>query len=568
MEGVKSTKAYIYAKQIQSGEQIACKYMQQAADRFLRDIKREDLYFDLNEVEMVTGFFENILYVPELKAPVPLPLPHAFWIQQLYGFRYKETKLRRFTEMILLVARKNYKTFYAAGISDYELILGNDNDPMIMQGANSRDQALICTDMAGKLIKASPDLNAMYRPKNPEDKTIEIFTYRKKTTEIVYEFEGRHGRIEAMPRDVGDGGNPSLSVIDELHEATDLSLLETMKSGQGARLEPMNLIISSPGHNKQGPLYSVLRDQAIKMLNGIIEDDRKLAIIFEQDNEEDWDKPEFAEKANPMIPYSRTLFSFWKERIQEAKNKGGATEVNVKIKNCGVWVDAAEVWIPDAIIIQNDHGITDDDLIGRDCYLGIDLSKAKDLTVVVYFFPNVKDGIDALKVVCFIPEDKLTNNDDHVDYHKWYQDGWVQVHDGNVIDHDLVGSDTLNRMEKYNMKGIGFDAKFAYQGVITTLAKNGYEELCTSIGQGFTLSTAVTEVEMMLLQKKVDLMKNPVTRWNFANVVMKEGDQGHRYPSKGKSANKIDIVSAYLTARTEYNHRNSEPEIESGVLWL
>lgn len=560
---IKATKAWEYSERVLSGDTVACEWIKLAAKRYQNDLKRSDLIYDLNKVEMITQFFEEVLHVPELGRPEPLPLPAAFWFQQLYGFHYRDTGLRRFTDMLLEMARKNAKTYFAAGLSIYEMILGDDPYPMIMQGANSRDQALICTDMAGKLIKVSPGLREIY-----DNGNIVIFTYRKKTIEIVYEEGGRIGRIEAMPKDPGDGSNPSNSIVDEFHEATDISLLETMKSGQGARKQPLNTVISSPGHNKQGPLYSVLREQSIRMLRGITVDDSLLAFLYEQDKEEDWDNLDYAEKANPMIPYFPTLKPYLNNRIKDAKNKGGATQVNVKIKNCGVWTDSAAIWIPDEDILQNTHGIKVEELKGRTCYMGIDLSKAKDLTVVTYTFPEIKPGIHALYVQCHIPREKIDSNEDKVDYQKWADEGWLIIHDGNVIDHDIVAEKALEFMATVMVKGIGFDAKYAYQGVITTLSKAGYEELMTPIGQGFALATAVTEWESLLLKHRFELFGNPITRWNFGNVIMKEGDQGHRYPSKSKSANKIDIITAGLTGWTEKNHRHAEGEKQIQVVWF
>ena len=152
-------------------------------------------------------------------------------LEQILCIRRKDGR-RKYTQAYIQVARKQAKTFYAANNALFELILGSDNAPQIMCGANNRDQAIICTEMMGKVIRCSPYLKEL-----EDAKVIEIFTYRKKTTEIVFDDgKGRIGRVEAMPRDPGDGGNPSVTIVDELHEAKDLVLLETMKSGQGLLL--------------------------------------------------------------------------------------------------------------------------------------------------------------------------------------------------------------------------------------------------------------------------------------------------------------------------------------------
>lgn len=558
---IRKTKAFIYSENVISGKTVACGWIIKACKRFQYDLTREDLTYNLNEVSKITMWFEEVVYVPELGRCSELPLPHAFWLQQLYGFYYVKTGQRRFKEMLLEVARKNAKTFYAANISLYELIAGRDMFPMIMQGANSRDQALICTRMTGRLIEKSPELNSIL-----STAALRIFRYGGEAVKVSYKTKEREGKIEAMPSDPGDGGNPSLYVVDELHEATNMALIETMKSGQGARRDPLGIIISSPGYNKQGPLFAVFRAEAIKVLDGVLQNDRLLAIIFEQDKEEDWDKPECYEKANPMLPYLKNLASFLDDRIKDAKNKGGSVQVSVKIKNCGVWVDSAATWVDSEVIRQNEHGVAYEELEGKDCYLGIDLSSAKDLTAVGYLFPNIRPGVHAYYVQCHIPEEKLKNNEDFIDYQLWVDEGWLIVHEGNVIDHDIVSQKALEYMKSVNVKGIGFDVRHAYGGVITTIAKNGYEALCSPTSQGFKLSPAVITTEAGLEKKKYNFFNNPVTAWNFSNVVMKIGEQGDYFPDKSKGANKIDIISALLTAETERNHREQgKTKVDVGI---
>lgn len=565
IKSYKEAKSYKYSKAVVSGNILASKFIIKQAKEYLKDLQRDDLYFDLEWHNKVSVFFEKICYVPELASPVELPLPHAFWIEQIHCLRYKASGRRKYTQAYIQVARKQAKTFYAAVNALFELIMGSDMSPQIMCGANNRDQAIICTDMMGRIIKCSPKLRHLMT-----EGVIELFTYRKKTTEIVYDDgAGRIGRIEAMPRDPGDGGNPSIAIIDELHEAKDLSLLETMKSGQGLRKNPMAVIITSPGHDKDAPCYSVLRDKAVKILDGIIDDDSFLPILFELDDESDWDNINELEKSNPMMPYMATLKPYLESRILEAKDtSSGTVAVNIKIKNCGIWVDSATTWIDSEIIKANNHGITNDELLDKICFLGIDLAKGEDLNAVALFFPNVRPNIHCIKMMYWIPSDKVANHRDHVDYRSWINRGLMIMQDGNVADHKLMSKDIIDEIAKYKVKSIGFDARLAYAGIVPDLAHAGYEDRLMSVGQGFTLTTGVIQMENWLKRFEMDLMNNSVLYWNLANTVMKVGDQGDSFPSKAKSGNKIDGVSASLTAIMEYLRVGAEPTKSFGFAVL
>ena len=565
IKSYKESKSYEYATKVVSGELVASKFIILQAKSYLKDLERKDLYFDLEWHNKVSLWFEKVCYVPELNAPVELPLHHAFWIEQIYCLRYRDNKRRKYKNVYMQVARKQAKTFYAAIVALFELVWGADKDAQIMCGANSRDQAIICTEMMGKIVKKSPILKEFL-----DDGLLEVFTQKKKVTEILYdnEDEGRLSRIEAMPREPGDGGNPSAVIIDELHEAKDLALLETMKSGQGLRKEPIVVIITSPGHDKDAPCYSVLRDKAVKILNGTVEDDRFLPIMFELDNEADWDNFDELIKSNPMIPYIEPLAEQLRERIKEAKNVGGAIEVSVKIKNCGIWVDAAQTWIQQEILLSNDHGVTDEELLGKECYTGLDLAKADDLNAFAMFFPNVRQDVHAVKMMFWIPKDKVNNNRDGVDYRRWIDQGFNNMieQDGNVADHMMIARDIIAEVKEYNLMSFGYDAKYAIMAILPMMAEAGYEDELKPVGQGFKLRPAVVEMQNLLKRKHFDLRGNKVLLWNFANTVMRLGEQGDQYPAKNKSGNKIDGVSALLTAYTEYMRINADPIVHSGVI--
>jgi phage terminase large subunit-like protein len=555
IKSYKESKSYKYSLAVVSGEIVASKFIIKQAKSYLADLENDDYYFDLDWHNKVSIWFEKICYVPELSSPVPLPLPHAFWVEQVHCLRLTESGRRKYRQAYIQVARKQAKTFYAAINSLFELIWGSDNRPQITCGANSREQAILCTKMMGDIVKCSPALMEMV-----EDKQITFFTWQKDVTGMHYDNgKGRVGKIEAMSRNPGDGSNPSVTIVDELHEATNLSLLETMKSGQGLRENPMAIIITSPGHNKDAPCYSVLRDRAVKQLDGIISDESFLPILFELDEEEDWDNEDELIKSNPMIPYMDTLLPFLKERIKEAKNVGGGTEVNIKIKNCGIWVDAAETWISSDIVKANNHGITEKELLGKECYAGLDLAKGEDLNAYSLLFPNVRPNVHVLKTMFWIPEDKIQNNRDHVDYQKWIDDGLMIKQDGDTANHVDIANDIIKDLEKYDLISFGYDSKYAIMALIPMLAEAGFESRLLPIGQGFTLSPAVIQMSDWLHKHELDLMHNKVFYWNMANVVMRVGDQGDQFPSKGRSGNKIDGVSAGLTSVAAYLIKNAQP---------
>jgi phage terminase large subunit-like protein len=74
--------------------------------------------------------------------PFILELWEKALLQVSYGFKIKDTGLRRFNEVVLLVARKNGKTTFVAGIDLAEFFLSRGGVDIVC-ASNTNDQASI-----------------------------------------------------------------------------------------------------------------------------------------------------------------------------------------------------------------------------------------------------------------------------------------------------------------------------------------------------------------------------------------------------------------------------------------
>ena len=160
-----------------------------------------------------------------------------------------------------------------------------------------------------------------------------------------------------------------------------------------------------------------------------------------------------------------------------------------------------------------------------------------------------------------MPEEKVVNQRfDGVDYLKWKNEGWIRTFTDNRTEHDEIAKQMIIEMDKYDIRSIGYDAKYFASGVAPHLKTTKYLELCNAVGQGYSgLSAAVNEVEGWAVTQKMDLNRNPVLSWCFNNTELKTGDQGDRIPSKRLSTGRIDGVSATLDAVAEYLRSGAEP---------
>ena len=569
------TGAELYAEKVLSGDLIAGEKVIKACERFQRDLKNKDYIYNVEEAENIVIFFEKVLVHWEGKwrgTPIGLSLFQKFILQNLYGWETQDGRLRYSTSYIE-VARKAAKTILAAGCALYDLIRGRDLSPQILIGANNEDQAKICTQCCGKLIETSPILSRMISTKGDSShgKPINLYKREGRCYSIIYNDGIRDGFIKSMSKDpdTKDGFNPSKYIIDEYHAAKTDELKNVAESGQGARDNPTGMVVTTAGFNKSGVCYTKDRALSLSILNQSKVDESHFAFVAEMDDFTKWGDEREWIKANPLTYHpeynngenlSDTSLRNLRDRYNKAKNEGGSKEVDFKTKNLNVWTDSEVTWIPYETILKCEHNITEDELFGKDVYCGLDLSAGKDLNAFALFFPNVRPKVHCVKMMYWIPQDKIIQMQDNVDYKIWSDDGYMTVFDGNVVEYDLIVQEMLEALNSYTPISLGVDTKYFNSHVATHLKNSGYLDVIIPVGQGFNLTGATEQMEVWTSSETISFQENPVLRWNFSNVLMHVGISGHKYPSKGKSTNKIDGVSALVTAVHEYLRLGGEEQ--------
>ena len=79
--------------------------------------------------------------------------------------------------------------------------------------------------------------------------------------------------------------------------------------------------------------------------------------------------------------------------------------------------------------------VKEEELIGRTCYGGLDLSSTSDITAFVLVFPPRNDEEKYIILpYCWIPEDnmRLRVRRDHVPYDVWAAEGCLETTEGNI----------------------------------------------------------------------------------------------------------------------------------------
>lgn len=215
--------------------------------------------------------------------PVELELWQKAFIEALFGFVDEETKLRKYKKAVLFVGRKNGKSTLASGLALYMLTKDGEDGAEVYAIATKKDQAKIVWEESKRMIKKSPELNELCKCR------INGIFYD--TNESIY-------KALASDSDSLDGLNSYCVLADEVHAWKDKNLQDVMYDSMSAREQPLFIEFSTMGKIREN-VFDNEYEYDTNVLNGKIEDETILPVIYELDSVEEWQNETSWYKANP-----------------------------------------------------------------------------------------------------------------------------------------------------------------------------------------------------------------------------------------------------------------------------
>ena len=229
------------------------------------------------------------------------------------------------------------------------------------------------------------------------------------------------------------------------------------------------------------------------------------------------------------------------------------------------WTEQDTRWIDMAVWNECAGEVDADELKGRRCFGGLDLSSTADVSAFVLLFPPPKSepqGVYSVLCYFWIPQDNILQRvrRDRVPYDDWVRDGLVEATEGNVIDYEVIQKRIGELGKSYRIEEIAYDRWGATQ-LSTNLQSDGFTVV--PFGQGYaSMSPAAKQFEKLLLGRRLAHGGHPVLTWMASNVAVKMDPAGNIKPDKGKSRDRIDgIVALVMAAGREMVQIQVEPKI-------
>lgn len=495
--------------------------------------KSKDSRYDEDAADFAVAFIENLCHTKGTWAGKPFEL--LDWqeqiIRDLFGI-LKPNGYRQFNTAYVEIPKKNGKSELAAAIA-LLLCCGDGEERAEVYGcAADRQQASIVFEVAADMVRMCPALS----------KRVKILASQKR---IIYAPTNSFYQVLSAEAYSKHGFNIHGVVFDELHTQPNRKLFDVMTKGSGdARMQPLYFLITTAGTDTHSICYET-HQKAIDILEGRKIDPTFYPVIYGAGDTEDWTDPKVWKKANPSL--GETIGMDKVVAACESARQNPGEENSFRQLRLNQWVKQAVRWMPMEKWDACAFPVSEDDLEGRICYGGLDLSSTTDITAFVLVFPPIDDDDRYILLPYFwVPEDtmELRVRRDHVPYDLWERQGKLFTTEGNVVHYGYIEQFIGRLGERFNIREIAFDRWGAVQ-MVQNLEGMGFTVV--PFGQGFKdMSPPTKELMKLVLEKKIAHSGHPVLRWMMDNIYIRTDPAGNIKADKEKSTEKIDGAIAAI----------------------
>jgi phage terminase large subunit-like protein len=419
----------------------------------------------LSRAERNIRWLEKFILVPDGKSVgQPLRLPE-FMRDDLIAIFDNPYGTRR---AIISRGRKSGKTLECAALVLLHLC-GPEarQNSQLYSAAMSRDQAALIFDHARKMVQLSRTLR-------------EVVHVRDSAKELLCPELGTFYKALSADSTTAMGKNPSLVIFDELGQVRGprFSLYEALETATGAQEDPLSVIVSTQAPTDQD-LLSTLIDDAKTGADA--------RVVLRLDTAPMHLDP-FSEEAIRYACPALDLFMNKREVLAMAEDARRMPSRESEFRNLVLnqRVEASSPYVNPRL--WNFCNAPVAEFGGRECFGGLDLSEANDLTALCLICRI--NGIWHVRPTFWLPQEGIHERSrvDRVPYDQWAQEGWLELTPGNSISYEVIARRLRHVFEHYSVRKIAFD-RWNFRHLKPWLAQAGFSEQMISerwveFGQG------------------------------------------------------------------------------------
>lgn len=481
----------------------------------------------------------------------------AYLIAMIFGMYLRGTNIRRFSESFTFMGRGNGKTTLGVALSLYFLLGYNQISPESVIISTVENRSKVIKDLH-KTVMNSPELFQFLHFNNGAV-MLNSFDSNIKSGERPIKRVNDVGTIKVVPNDDKklDGLELVLAFIDEIHLLKDELVYRNAQKSAGKRKDSLVMLISTAGYSTSGFCVDLV-DRAKKVALGEIRDEKFLPFLFcldKDDDPEDIDNKELWYKSNPSLGVTKPLRQM--EKYHNDALFSPTAKADFITKDLNVFIDYNEFAVLDDQDFLNAAKPVDlSKWKGKDCYLGLDLSRVNDLSsLTCLFHDNENDSWEFLPFYWVGNDSKLLKRKTGVDLSHWIKKNHITISDFKTIDYDSIVFKIRELQSEFNVIGIGYDPYGWNEFKVKYMEPNG-----VSCGVEMPIkqyASVMAEPLAMICKSmvagKLIFSDNPVMLWNWRNARIRIADRnGNLKIFKDESKDAVDGPIAMNNAMALY----------------
>ena len=511
-----------YLRDVKSGKVVACKRIKQLAEMMLPRFKAgyKRWHFDIKRAERPVKFIERFCRSPETGEPMVLEPYERLVIELAFGF-VDDDGYRQFQEVLVVWARKNGKSSLGAAIELYMLVADGEGAPQVYNVANSKAQASLAYGIALKMVRRSRELNSRLRKGTVPDRGQDGIL-----------FDHNSGYITVLTNQTRnlDGLNTHFCLFDEMHANVNRDQYDLVKQSMSTRRQPLLLAITTNGFEREN-LFDDQYYYCCKILDGTVEDDRILPLIYELDDRSEWLDESCWIKPNPGLGTIKS----W-DYMRDAVNKGMqdpsfmptlmTKDFNMPESRAAAWLTFDEA-VNTAPLPELPPSGKYSDIGFRYGIGGFDASDTTDLSAGKFLMMRKGDPNIYELSMYWLPEEALHKDDgyrrerDDVPYRQWEQRGLLRTVPGNTVPKRVFLEWLEEIKQNYDVYtyATGYDPWHIIGTDEEQLQSYTGKDLCEAVRQGpQTMSMPGKEFRAQLAANRIIDGHNPINEWTRMNV--------------------------------------------------
>jgi len=547
---------YSYYQKIKDGSVMVGKWIRLLYEYLVSGLEKKDFFFDQKKANAVIDWAENHWFHTEghlAPGSINLELWQKAMLSAMFGVVDKDGH-RQFREVLLVVARKNGKSIIASGIGNYVFRVDGGFGAKVFCLAPKLEQADIVYNNIWQMITLDPEYQELKKELNERDThnvKVKDQSVLPKHRQSDLNIAGTNSTVKkiAFSAKKSDGFNPSLCICDEIaawEGDKGLKQYEVMKSGMGARIEPLLLSCTTSGYINDS-IYDELIKRSTRFLLGESKEKKLLPLLYMIDDVEKWNDINELRKSNPNLGVSIPI-DFMLEEIAIAEGSL-SKKAEFMTKYCCIKQNSSLAWLPSQLVEKaSGDPLRLEDFRNSYCVGGIDLSQTRDLTACTAVIE--KNGELYVFAKFFLPTERIdeASQRDGLPYNIYIQRGLLQASGDNFVDYHDCFDWFKMLVEEYQIFPLvtGYD-RYSAQYLIQDMQQYGF--VLDDVYQGENLYGVIQETQGILEDGHLHLGDNDLMKIHLLNSAIKMStERGRGKLVKINPNDHIDGCAALLDA--------------------